>query len=145
MRCEGELKRAPAVRPGVVIGASGASLIPNSAGLVSASRFGLGEEDRAYLVQIVAARTGLSPADADRRVTEVMESARAATRKALGMAAITGFMTATGHRRRRGCLGPGFFGCAGGRRGDGATGGNPGAFRDVLAPAWVTPRGLTSS
>ncbi|MDB5581263.1 MAG: hypothetical protein JWR80_6439 [Bradyrhizobium sp.] len=32
--------------------------------------------DRAYLVQLVAARTGMSPADADRRVGEVLASAQ---------------------------------------------------------------------
>jgi hypothetical protein len=38
----------------------------------------LSAQDRAYVVQVVAAQTGLSPADADRRVGEVLAQAKAA-------------------------------------------------------------------
>jgi hypothetical protein len=63
-------------------------------------RTGLGRrdlagEDRAYLVGLVAARTGLSPQDAERRVAQVMESARTAANRARRSGVIVGFMTAT--------------------------------------------------
>lgn len=43
--------------------------------------------DRAYLAQLVAARTGTSPADADRRITDVVNQAKAATDRARKAAA----------------------------------------------------------
>jgi hypothetical protein len=51
-------------------------------------------EDRAHLVRIVAARTGLAPADAERRVTQVVSQARDAVAKARRSAIILGFTTA---------------------------------------------------
>ena len=39
--------------------------------------------DKAYVAQVVAARTGLSPADADKRVSEVVEQAKNAKDKAI--------------------------------------------------------------
>jgi len=42
----------------------------------------LSANDRAYLSRLVAARTGLSPADADKRVTEVITDAKAAADQA---------------------------------------------------------------
>lgn len=54
----------------------------------------LAGDDRAYLVRLVAARTGLSPPDAERRVTQVMESARKATSKARRSGVVIGFITA---------------------------------------------------
>lgn len=82
-------------------------------------RQGLAGDDRTYLVQLVAMRTGLSPADADRRVTQVMESAREATKKARRIAVITGFMTATA--LLAGAAAAWVFGRAGGRQRDGET------------------------
>ena len=62
-------------------------------------RSGLGRrdlagDDRGYLVRLVAARTGLSPPDAERRVTQVMESTRKAASKARRTGVVIGFMTA---------------------------------------------------
>jgi hypothetical protein len=42
----------------------------------------LSAQDRAYAAQVVAARTGLSPADADRRISDILAQARAATSEA---------------------------------------------------------------
>ena len=41
----------------------------------------LAANDRLYVSRLVAARTGLSPADADKRVTEVISDAKAAAEK----------------------------------------------------------------
>lgn len=51
-------------------------------------------DDRAYLVRLVSARTGLSAADADRRVGQVSAEARQANRQTRASAIIIGFMTA---------------------------------------------------
>jgi hypothetical protein len=39
--------------------------------------------DKTYVAQVVAARTGLSQADAEKRVTDVVEQAKAAKEKAI--------------------------------------------------------------
>lgn len=44
-------------------------------------------EDRAYLAQVVAARTGLNPAEADKKVAAILDEARAAVDKARKAAA----------------------------------------------------------
>jgi hypothetical protein len=51
-------------------------------------------QDRAYLAQLVAQRTGLSPQDADRRVADAITAAREATDKARRTAVLTGLVTA---------------------------------------------------
>lgn len=51
-------------------------------------------EDRAYLVRLVMARTGLAQPDAERRVTEVIAQARRAIRRARANAVILAFMAA---------------------------------------------------
>lgn len=51
-------------------------------------------EDRAYLVRMVAAKTGLAPPDADRRVVEVVAQARASIRRARATAVTLAFMAA---------------------------------------------------
>jgi len=51
-------------------------------------------EDRAYLVRLVMARTGLAQPDAERRVTEVIAQARRAIRRARAHAVILAFMAA---------------------------------------------------
>ena len=51
-------------------------------------------EDRTYLNRLVAARTGLAPADAERRVTQVITEARQAARRTRASGIIVGFMTA---------------------------------------------------
>ena len=51
-------------------------------------------EDRAYLVRLLMARTGLAQPDAERRVTEVIAQARRAIRRARANAVILAFMAA---------------------------------------------------
>jgi hypothetical protein len=51
-------------------------------------------QDRAYLVQLVAQRTGLSQQEADRRVNDAITAAKEATDKARRAAILTGFVTA---------------------------------------------------
>jgi hypothetical protein len=57
-------------------------------------RRGIASEDRVYLVRLVSARTGLTEADADRRVTQVVENTRGVARRARASSVILGFMTA---------------------------------------------------
>jgi hypothetical protein len=51
-------------------------------------------EDRSYLVRLVAARTGLSPADAERRVSDVVAQSKLAVRRARRSAVLLAFFTA---------------------------------------------------
>jgi hypothetical protein len=51
-------------------------------------------DDRAYLVRLVAARTGLPPTDADRRVQQILSESRDAAAKARRSAVILGFTLA---------------------------------------------------
>ena len=51
-------------------------------------------DDRAYLVRLVAARTGLPPNDADRRVQQIISESRDAVSKARHSAVIFGFTLA---------------------------------------------------
>jgi hypothetical protein len=60
----------------------------------SLGRADMAAEDRAYLVRIVMARTGLAQPDAERRVTEVIAQARRAIRRARANAVILAFMAA---------------------------------------------------
>jgi hypothetical protein len=53
-------------------------------------------EDRAQLLRIVSARTGLTGASAESRVTDFVERATTAIRKARRSAVVVGFMTAAG-------------------------------------------------
>jgi hypothetical protein len=53
-------------------------------------------EDRAQLVRIVAARTGLTGPEAEARVTDFVERSTSAIRKARRSAIVVGFMTAAG-------------------------------------------------
>jgi hypothetical protein len=57
---------------------------------------GLSTENRTYLAQVVAQRTGLSQQEAERRVDAAINDARAAADKARRAAALTGFVTAAG-------------------------------------------------
>jgi hypothetical protein len=54
----------------------------------------LSSDNRSYLAQLVAQRTGLSPQEAEKRVDEAVNSARAAADKARRAAVLTGFVTA---------------------------------------------------
>jgi hypothetical protein len=51
-------------------------------------------DDRTYLVRLVAARTSLSPADAERRVGEVVAQAKLAVQRARHSAVLLAFFTA---------------------------------------------------
>ncbi|MFL4981525.1 MAG: hypothetical protein ACJ8FU_20615 [Xanthobacteraceae bacterium] len=62
--------------------------------MTGVGRRDIGAEDRAYLVRLVTARTGLAPADAERRVSEVVAQARQAARRARASSVVIGFMTA---------------------------------------------------
>jgi hypothetical protein len=53
-------------------------------------------QDRAHLVHIVSARTGLAGPDAEARVTDFVERSTTAIRKARRTAVVVGFMTAAG-------------------------------------------------
>jgi hypothetical protein len=52
------------------------------------------EPNRTYLAQLIAQRTGVSQQEAEKRVTEALNAARAAADKARRAAVLTGFVTA---------------------------------------------------
>jgi hypothetical protein len=60
----------------------------------SVTRGSISTENRAYLAQLIAQRTGLSQQEAERRVDDAVNAARAAADKARRAAALTGFVTA---------------------------------------------------
>jgi hypothetical protein len=85
--------------------------------LTTSSHKGMQADDRAYLVRLVAATTGLSPADADRRVMEVAGQAKANIDRARHTALVLGFMA--GAAALVGAAVAWFAACAGGRQRDG--------------------------
>jgi len=62
--------------------------------MTGAGRRDIAPEDRSYLARLVAARTGLAPADADRRVGQIIDETRRAARRARATSIVIGFMTA---------------------------------------------------
>jgi hypothetical protein len=60
----------------------------------SAGRTIVSAGDRAYLAELVAARTGLAPADAAKRVDDTIAQLKDATNRARKMAVVLGFLTA---------------------------------------------------
>jgi len=62
----------------------------------SVTRGSISTDNRAYLAQLVAQRTGLSQQEAARRVDAAVTAAREAADKARRAAALTGFVTAAG-------------------------------------------------
>lgn len=62
--------------------------------LSGSSHQGMLREDRAYLVRLVSAHTGLAPADAEKRVNDVAERAKENIARARRSAAILAFMAA---------------------------------------------------
>jgi hypothetical protein len=56
----------------------------------------IGTDNRTYLAQLVAQRSGISQQEAERRVDEAVNAARAAADKARRAAVLTGFVTAAG-------------------------------------------------
>jgi len=85
--------------------------------LTAAGHTGIMVADRGYLIRLTAANTGLSPAEAEKRVDAVIASARDNIRKARRTAAILGFMT--GAAALLGAAVAWFAACAGGRHRDG--------------------------
>jgi hypothetical protein len=85
--------------------------------LTTSGHNGMQADDRAYLVRLVAATTGLAPAEADRRVTQVAGQAKADIDRARHAALIIGFMA--GAAALVGAVAAWFAGCAGGRHRDG--------------------------
>lgn len=61
--------------------------------LTTAGHRGLQSDDRAYLIRLVAARTGLSAADAEKRVDEVVARASDSIKRARRSAVVLAFMT----------------------------------------------------
>jgi len=62
----------------------------------STAKGSLSAQDRAYLAQLVAQRTGMSQQEAERRVDEAVTAARLAADKARRAGILTGFVTAAG-------------------------------------------------
>jgi len=85
--------------------------------LTTSSHGGMSGADRAYLVQLVAATTGLAPADADRRVTEVAGQAKVNIDRARHTGVVLGFML--GAAALVGAVAAWFAATAGGRHRDG--------------------------
>lgn len=95
--------------------------------LAATGRHGITPDDQAYLAQLVAARTGITLPDAERRVTSAISAATAAVRRARRSAVILGFSTAAA--LLAGAAAAWYASCVGGR------------LRDGVAPsnAWRWP------
>lgn len=93
--------------------------------LTASSHRGMQAEDRAYLVRLVSATTGLAPPDAEKRVADVIARAKENIARARATAVILGFMV--GAAALVGAVAAWFAACAGGRQRDG---------RETLHPLW---------
>jgi hypothetical protein len=93
--------------------------------LTASSHRGMQAEDRAYLVRLVSAVTGLAPPDAERRVADVITRANENIARARATVVILGFMV--GAAALLGAVAAWFAACAGGRQRDG---------RETLHPLW---------
>ena len=91
-------------------------------------RAGITPDDRRYLVALVAARTGIAPADAERRVDDAIVGAATAVHKARRSGVILGFSAAVA--LLLGAVAAWYASCVGGR------------LRDDVAPslAWRWPQ-----
>jgi hypothetical protein len=98
--------------------------------LTSSSHSGVAAEDRAYLVQLVNGVTGLSGPDAERRVDNIIASAKTAIARSRRSAIIAAFSIAASILL--GAAVAWFAACEGGRHRDGAE------------PGWLTNRPLTA-
>jgi hypothetical protein len=87
--------------------------------LTASSHAGVTQDDRNYLTQLVAARTGLAANDAQTRVNTVIESARNNIARARRSAVILAFMAGTA--ALLGAAAAWFAACAGGRHRDGVS------------------------
>jgi hypothetical protein len=86
--------------------------------LTTSSHSGVSSDDRTYLVQQVGALTGLSPADSERRVDNVLGSAKTAIARSRRSTIIVAFSIATA--LLLGAVAAWAAACAGGRHRDGA-------------------------
>src|SRR5437762_4551238 len=98
--------------------------------LSSSSHSGVAAEDRAYLVQLVNGVTGLSGPDAERRIDNIIASAKTAIARSRRSAIIAAFSIAASILL--GAAVAWFAACEGGRHRDGAE------------PGWLTNRPLTA-
>jgi hypothetical protein len=87
--------------------------------LTAAGHNGLSDEDRGYLIRLVAARTGLAAPDAERRVNDVVARARDNISRARKSAVILAFMA--GAAALVGAAAAWFAACLGGRHRDAET------------------------
>lgn len=96
--------------------------------LKATGRRGIAPEDRAYLVRLVAARTGISQPDSERRVDDAIAGATTAVQKARRSAVILAFATAVA--LLVGAAAAWYASCVGGRH------------RDDVAPSltWRLPQ-----
>jgi hypothetical protein len=85
--------------------------------LTTSSHGGMSVDDRNYLIRLVAANTGLAPADAEHRVNEVAGQAKADIDRARRSALLIGFMI--GAAALLGAVVAWAAACAGGRHRDG--------------------------
>jgi hypothetical protein len=86
--------------------------------LTTSSHNGLSSDDRTYLIQLVGALTGLSPADAERRADTAIASAKTAIARSRRSTTILAFSVATAVLL--GAVAAWAAACAGGRHRDGA-------------------------
>jgi hypothetical protein len=86
--------------------------------MTSSSHSGVSSDDRGYLAQLVAATTGLAPADADKRVDAAIEDSRTAIARSRRSAIILAFSLAAA--TLLGAVTAWMAACAGGRHRDGA-------------------------
>ena len=84
--------------------------------LAATGRRGITPDDRAYLVRLIAARTGIAQPDAERRVDDAMAGATTAVQKARRSAVILGFATAVS--LLAGAAAAWYASCVGGRHRD---------------------------
>jgi hypothetical protein len=85
--------------------------------LTASSHRGMQADDRTYLVRLVATRTGLAPADAERRVDDVVARAKENIDRARRSGVILAFMA--GAAALLGAAAAWFAACAGGQHRDG--------------------------
>jgi hypothetical protein len=86
--------------------------------LTASSHRGMASDDRAHLVRLVAARTGLAAPEAERRVDDVVARARENIARARRSAVVVAF--SAGAAALLGAIAAWFAACAGGRIRDGA-------------------------
>jgi hypothetical protein len=89
-------------------------------------------EDRAYLIRLTSARTGLSPSDAEQRVGDVLDRSRQAIRKARQSNVMLGFLTAAA--LLLGTAVAWYAACLGGRHRD-----------NDVSPSWTWPAPRTTT